>query len=120
MTEGNNKRGREVHKTFCGICSSGMTHCGIDATVQDGLLVSVEGMKEHPANEGTLCVKGASSCQYAYNPRLSLALQGQQSAQIRTQERIRGNTSANLIMQGLQAETGEIRRKMTQKYQVEF
>lgn len=58
--------------------------------------------------------------QYAYNPQLSLALQGQQSAQIRTQERIRGNTSANLIVQGLQAETGEIRRKMTEKYQVEF
>jgi anaerobic selenocysteine-containing dehydrogenase len=66
MTNGDK---REVHKTFCGICSSGMTHCGIDATVQDGLLVSVEGMKEHPANEGTLCVKGASSCQYVYNSR---------------------------------------------------
>ncbi len=63
---------------------------------------------------------GAYAYQYAYNPKLSLALQGQQSAQIRTQESIRGNTSANLIMQGLQAETGEIRRKMTEKYQVEF
>jgi hypothetical protein len=63
---------------------------------------------------------GATAYQYAYNPKLSLALQSQQSAQIRTQERIRGNTSANLIMQGLQAETGEIRRKMTEKYQVEF
>jgi anaerobic selenocysteine-containing dehydrogenase len=58
-----------LHKTFCGICSSGTTHCGIDATVQDGLLVRVDGMKEHPANEGTLCVKGASSCQYVYNSR---------------------------------------------------
>jgi hypothetical protein len=63
---------------------------------------------------------GAYAYQYAYNPKLSLALQGQQSAQIRTEERIRGNTSANLIMQGLQAETGEIRKRMTEKYQVEF
>lgn len=63
---------------------------------------------------------GAYAYQYAYNPKLSLALTGQQDAQIRTEERIRGNTSANLIMQGLQAETGEIRRKMTEKYQVEF
>jgi len=63
---------------------------------------------------------GAYAYQYAYNPKLSLALQGQQSAQIRTQERIRGNMSANQIMQTLQAETGEIRKKMTEKYQVEF
>ena len=63
---------------------------------------------------------GGYAYQYAYNPKLSLALQGQQSAQIRTEERIRGNTSANLIMQGLQAETGEIRKRMTEKYQVEF
>jgi hypothetical protein len=62
----------------------------------------------------------ATAYQYAYNPKLSMALQGQQDAQIRTEERISGNTSANLIMQGLQAETGEIRKRMTQKYQVEF
>jgi hypothetical protein len=62
----------------------------------------------------------ATAYQYAYNPQLSLALQGQQDAQIRTEERVRGNTSANLIMQGLQAEKGEIRKRMTQKYQVEF
>lgn len=65
-------------------------------------------------------VGGAYAYQYAYDPKLSLALQSQQNAQIRTEERIRGNTSANLIMQGLQAETGEIRKRMTEKYQVEF
>jgi hypothetical protein len=63
---------------------------------------------------------GATAYQSAYNPKLSMALQGQQDAQIRTEERIRGNTSANLIMQGLQEETGEIRKRMTQKYQLEF
>jgi hypothetical protein len=69
---------------------------------------------------GGLHAGGAYGYAYAYNPKLSIALQFQQDAQIRTQERIRGNTSANLIMQGLQAETGEIRRKMAEKYQVEF
>jgi hypothetical protein len=63
---------------------------------------------------------GAYAYQYAYNPKLSLALQGQQDAQIRTQESISGNATANQIMQGLQAETGEIRKTMTEKYQVEF
>lgn len=63
---------------------------------------------------------GAYGYQAAYNPKLSLALQGQQEANVRTQEKIRGNTSANLIMQGLQEETGEIRKRMTQKYKIEF
>jgi anaerobic selenocysteine-containing dehydrogenase len=63
------KRDITIHKTFCGICSSGTTHCGINAFVENGVLVNVEGMKEHPANEGTLCAKGASSCQYVYNPQ---------------------------------------------------
>ncbi len=57
----------EIRKTLCGICSSGTTHCGINAYVRNGRLVKVEGMKEHPANEGTLCIKGASSRQYVYN-----------------------------------------------------
>ena len=68
MTE-SDKSNTTIHKTFCGICSSGTTHCGINATVRNGMLVDVEGMKEHPANEGTLCVKGASSCQYVYHPQ---------------------------------------------------
>jgi anaerobic selenocysteine-containing dehydrogenase len=34
--------------------------------VKDGQLIEVEGMPEHPANEGTLCSKGAASVQYVY------------------------------------------------------
>jgi anaerobic selenocysteine-containing dehydrogenase len=62
-----NQRETEIYKTICAICSSGTTHCGMNAYVQDGKLIKVEGMKEHPANEGTLCAKGASSRQYVHN-----------------------------------------------------
>lgn len=34
--------------------------------MENGRLTEVEGMLEHPANEGTLCVKGAASLQYVY------------------------------------------------------
>jgi anaerobic selenocysteine-containing dehydrogenase len=34
--------------------------------VKDGQLIEVEGISEHPANEGTLCAKGAASIQYVY------------------------------------------------------
>jgi anaerobic selenocysteine-containing dehydrogenase len=52
-------------KTFCSICNP-HSHCGINAHVERGDLVEVEGMPDHPANEGTLCAKGAASVQYVY------------------------------------------------------
>jgi len=55
----------EILKTFCSICNP-HTHCGINAHVEHGELVEVEGMAEHPANQGTLCSKGAASLQYVY------------------------------------------------------
>jgi anaerobic selenocysteine-containing dehydrogenase len=54
-----------ILKTFCSICNP-HSHCGINAHVEKGELVSVEGMPEHPANQGTLCSKGAASVQYVY------------------------------------------------------
>ena len=54
-----------ILKTFCSICNP-HSHCGINAHVEHGDLVSVEGMPEHPANQGTLCSKGAASRQYVY------------------------------------------------------
>ena len=54
-----------ILKTFCSICNP-HSHCGINARVEHGELVSVEGMPEHPANQGTLCSKGAASRQYVY------------------------------------------------------
>ena len=54
-----------ILKTFCSICNP-HTHCGINAQVEKGELVAVEGMPEHPANQGTLCSKGAASVQFVY------------------------------------------------------
>lgn len=54
-----------ILKTFCSICNP-HSHCGINAYVERGQLIEVEGMPEHPANEGTLCAKGAASLQYVY------------------------------------------------------
>ncbi len=54
-----------IHKTFCSICNP-HSHCGINARVENGELISVEGTQEHPANQGTLCAKGAASVQYVY------------------------------------------------------
>ncbi|TWT29435.1 hypothetical protein [Blastopirellula retiformator] len=45
---------------------------------------------------------------------------GRQRAIVRSQEQIRGASSANSVIQQLDAATADIRRHMTQKYQVEF
>jgi hypothetical protein len=44
----------------------------------------------------------------------------QEQAKVRTEERIRGYTAANLIMQGVDEATADVRRRMTQKYQSDF
>jgi len=58
--------GIEIRKTICSICNP-ISHCGIDAYVKDGVVIKVEGSKENPHNEGTLCSKGAASRQYIYH-----------------------------------------------------
>jgi anaerobic selenocysteine-containing dehydrogenase len=58
--------GIEVRKTICDICNP-RTHCGIDAYVKDGVVVKVEGTKENPHSEGTLCSKGNANRQYVYH-----------------------------------------------------
>jgi anaerobic selenocysteine-containing dehydrogenase len=55
-----------IRKTICSICNP-TSHCGIDAHVRDGVIVKVEGTKENPHSEGTLCSKGAASRQYVYH-----------------------------------------------------
>ena len=49
------------------MCSP-LTHCGIDAYVKDGVVVKVEGSKDNPHSEGTLCSKGSASRQFIYHP----------------------------------------------------
>lgn len=56
--------GIEVKKTICAICGY---QCGIDAYIQDGRVIKVEGTEENPLNRGSLCVKGAASRQFIYN-----------------------------------------------------
>ncbi len=63
---------------------------------------------------------GGYSYRYRENPRASLALEGQERSQIRTQERIKGNASANQIMQQLDSEMAKMRVEMTNRYGVEF
>jgi len=58
--------GIEIRKTICSICNP-MTHCGIDAYVKDGVVIKVEGNKEHPHSKGALCAKGAASREYIYH-----------------------------------------------------
>ena len=58
--------GIEVRKTICYICNP-HSHCGIDAYVKDGVVVKVEGTKENPHSEGTLCSKGNANRQYIYH-----------------------------------------------------
>ncbi len=52
-------------KTDCILCVWG---CGINAYVEDGRLVRVKGMTEHPLNQGVLCPKGAALVDYIYSP----------------------------------------------------
>ncbi len=55
----------EVIKTDCGLC---INCCGLNAYVEDGKLVKVEGMPEHWLNKGALCPKGARLPEYVYSP----------------------------------------------------
>ncbi|RLC92794.1 MAG: nitrate reductase [Chloroflexi bacterium] len=63
MSAANSSSGEtKVIKSDCILCVSG---CGIDAYVQDGKLVKVEGMAEHPLNKGKLCPRGYNLVEYA-------------------------------------------------------
>lgn len=51
--------------TVCTLCPGG---CGISVRKVDHRAVKIEGMKEHPVNNGGICVLGASGLQYLYGP----------------------------------------------------
>lgn len=52
------------HKTVCMLCFQA---CGINATVRDGTLVQVEGMKEHPFSRGVICPRGQRLASVVYS-----------------------------------------------------
>jgi anaerobic selenocysteine-containing dehydrogenase len=56
---------KKVIKTDCIACVWG---CGINAYVEDGRLVRVEGMAKHPLNQGRLCPRGEHLVDYIYSP----------------------------------------------------
>lgn len=59
--------GIDVRKSICTICDPG-SQCGLDLYVKDGKIIKVEGSKENPHSQGTLCAKGAATRQYVYHP----------------------------------------------------
>lgn len=56
----------KIIKTICQMC---YFYCGLDVTVEDGRILKVEGMREHPVNTGRLCVKGLASAQLVTDPQ---------------------------------------------------
>ena len=53
-----------IVKTACELCA---WSCGMDVHVENGRIVKVTGMKEHPLNRGRLCPKGSISPDYVYS-----------------------------------------------------
>jgi anaerobic selenocysteine-containing dehydrogenase len=56
----------QVIKTICQMC---YFYCGLDVTVEEGRILKVEGMREHPVNGGRLCAKGLASAQLVTDPK---------------------------------------------------
>jgi hypothetical protein len=57
---------------------------------------------------------------YGYTYREGQRIHNQEQARVRTEERVVSASSARDIIANINAATGEIRRKMTQKYQADF
>lgn len=55
----------KIIKTDCILCVNG---CGINAYVDEGRLVKVEGMEEHPLNQGSICPRGQHLIDIVYSP----------------------------------------------------
>jgi len=52
-------------KSICRICDGG---CGINVRKVDMRLVRIDGDKEHPVNQGSICPMGAAALQMLYGP----------------------------------------------------
>jgi len=57
--------GKVKIKTLCQAC---LYSCGIEASVERGKVVRVEGMPEHPVSRGRICPKGANVIHWVYSP----------------------------------------------------
>lgn len=54
-----------IRHSLCDICTPGL-HCGMDLTVEDGVITAVQGTPGFPLSGGKLCVKGLATAQYVY------------------------------------------------------
>lgn len=62
------ERQAEDTQTVKSVCMLCFMVCGVEAQLQDGRLVKVEGMKDHPATKGFLCPRGCHLPDYVYSP----------------------------------------------------
>ncbi|MDP2729728.1 MAG: molybdopterin-dependent oxidoreductase [Dehalococcoidales bacterium] len=87
----------KVIKSDCIMC---INSCGINAYVDDGRLVRVEGMPEHPVSEGVICPRGEALPEYVYSPdRLKYPMKKAGGGW----QRISWNEALNTIAEKLQA-----------------
>ncbi len=56
---------RQVAQTLCRMCDD---HCAINAYMEEGRLVDIDGYAEHPWNRGRLCSKGRAAVDLVYHP----------------------------------------------------
>ena len=54
---------KEIIKTDCALC---VHSCGLNVHVDNGKIVEVQGMPEHPLSQGYLCPRGESLVDYVY------------------------------------------------------
>jgi formate dehydrogenase alpha subunit len=55
---------KSLVSTICPYCAAG---CGLYIAVEKGRATGIEYMREHPANEGSLCPKGNAALEIVYN-----------------------------------------------------
>ena len=66
----------KIVKSVCRLCGTAHGGCGIDVHVDNGKIVKIEGTKNHPSNNGTLCARGLAATQLEYDPnRLQYPMQ---------------------------------------------
>ena len=72
----------EVIKTACHLCH---LQCGINVYIERGRIVKVDGMSEHPFNQGDICVKARHAIDYVYSEdRLKYPMKKENGKWLRT------------------------------------
>ena len=62
----------DIIRTVCGLCSGS---CGMNLTLENGVIVKIEGQEDHPISQGYLCPKGRALKELVRAPdRLRLPL----------------------------------------------